>query len=244
MPVTCPNTNSPQWKALVNKIGVFEAMREYIKNGEIPDAESYEETFKGTNATLKIVNALTKTPRTTYPSNNIQGFYNDLIKQGAPKNQIDLLKDHIARNNIKEINTNELIVSLLSEIGYTVEINTAKSELYKSGYFASESVYGEWAVYDAQGNNVESDLTQGEAVRKAKQYNEDDSINSQYYSNLTVPGGTNYTENEIRTPDITPSIKGHGAFSTDSGIGWFRLDEKVESFESLLSSGQIKQVNC
>jgi len=46
------------------------------------------------------------------------------------------------------------------------------------------------------------------------------------YSNLTVPGGTNYTENEIATPAITPFIKGHAQFATDKGIGWFRSDDK------------------
>ena len=51
--------------------------------------------------------------------------------------------------------------------------------------------------------------------------------NSRYYSNLTVPGGTNYTENEILTPGIVPSIKGHGRFSTGNGIGWFRSDDQV-----------------
>ena len=50
---------------------------------------------------------------------------------------------------------------------------------------------------------------------------------TQYYSNLTSPGGTNYTENEISTPLITPSIKGHAQFSTDKGIGWFRSDDKA-----------------
>ena len=48
---------------------------------------------------------------------------------------------------------------------------------------------------------------------------------TQIYSNLTVPGGTNYTEQEIATPEITPNIKGHAAFSTAKGIGWFRSDE-------------------
>lgn len=51
--------------------------------------------------------------------------------------------------------------------------------------------------------------------------------NTQYYSSLTVPGGTNYTENEIATPAIVPSIKGHAQFSTDKGIGWFRSDEQL-----------------
>lgn len=57
----CPNINSPQWKNLVAKIGVFEAMKEFIRNNEeIPSADNYEETFKGVNATMKIVTALQK----------------------------------------------------------------------------------------------------------------------------------------------------------------------------------------
>ena len=44
---------------------------------------------------------------------------------------------------------------------------------------------------------------------------------------LIVPGGTNYRENEIATPAITPSIKGHAQFATDKGIGWFRSDDKT-----------------
>jgi hypothetical protein len=51
--------------------------------------------------------------------------------------------------------------------------------------------------------------------------------NTQYYSNVTVSGGTNYTENEIATPLITPSIISHAQFATDKGIGWFRSDEEI-----------------
>jgi len=58
--------------------------------------------------------------------------------------------------------------------------------------------------------------------------------NSKYYSNLTVPGGTNYTENEIATPAITPSIKGHAQFATDQGIGWFRSDEQLDKGDNLI----------
>jgi len=54
---------------------------------------------------------------------------------------------------------------------------------------------------------------------------------TQHYSDLTVPGGTNYTENKIETPAIVPSIQGHAAWvkrdGTDNGIGWFRSDDKA-----------------
>jgi len=75
--------------------------------------------------------------------------------------------------------------------------------------------------------------------------------NTNYYANLTVPGGTNYTENEISTPGITPSIKGHARFSTPNGVGWFRSDESQQYQETdiqsiidnLQKSGQL-EINC
>jgi hypothetical protein len=70
-------------------------------------------------------------------------------------------------------------------------------------------------------NKIKSDT---EELNKIKEF-KPSLDNTQYYANLTVPGGTNYTENEISTPLITPSIKGHAQFSTDKGIGWFRSDE-------------------
>jgi len=68
--------------------------------------------------------------------------------------------------------------------------------------------------------------------------------NTDFYQNLSVPGGTNYTENEILTPEIIPSIKGHAQFATDNGIGWFRQDDRLVNFSKMLESGLIKQVNC
>ena len=55
----CPNINSQEWKDLVSKIGTFEAFKEfYGNNNQIPNANNYTETFKGVDATLKIVNDL------------------------------------------------------------------------------------------------------------------------------------------------------------------------------------------
>lgn len=57
---------------------------------------------------------------------------------------------------------------------------------------------------------------------------DEEQVPTSHYSSLTVPGGVNYRENEIKTPDITPSIKGHAQFATDQGIGWFRSDNMVK----------------
>jgi hypothetical protein len=60
--------------------------------------------------------------------------------------------------------------------------------------------------------------------------------NTSVYSNLTVAGGANYTENEIATPAITPSIKSHAQFASENSIGWFRSDDKQNYNEQQILS--------
>ena len=104
----------------------------------------------------------------------------------------------------------QLALELASKYGFSVEINTAKANFKRK---VIDEVTGEEYIDDSEATGEDAS----------------------YYSNLTVPGGTNYTENEISTPLITPSIKGHAQFSTDNGIGWFRSDEQITT------SGDIKE---
>lgn len=127
---------------------------------------------------------------------------------------------------------------ILANYGYTVEINTAKegtdfygTEDFRIGDTRYYTVTGEifYKIENDFANNfnkksVEIDFKEFE--KAAKQYKNINEQPTQHYANLTVPGGTNYTENEIATPAITPSIKGHAQFSTSNGIGWFRSDDK------------------
>jgi len=125
-----------------------------------------------------------------------------LTELQIPKEQKQIILD-------KDItDREEIITSLLADNSYTVEINTAKQPETES---------------------LNRQIQDGEIDPSAIEYlNKDKQVNTQYYSNLTVPGGTNYTENEIATPAITPNIKGHAQFATDKGIGWFRSDDKSE----------------
>jgi len=120
-----------------------------------------------------------------------------------------------------------IIMSLLADNSFAVEINTAKDEKYLSNPFIYyiPNTNGEYDILNVAGDLLETVKTSKEAENKVKELNK---IPTQYYSNLTVPGGTNYTENEIATPAITPSIKGHAQFATDNGIGWFRSDDKAD----------------
>ena len=159
-----------------------------------------------------------------------------LTELQVPKEQKQLILD------LGKTDREEIITDLLSQFSYTIEINTAKekTEIINVNSEVDELI--------AQGYTYQEALDELAGTTSSGVF---ESKNTQHYSNLTVPGGTNYTENEISTPLITPSIKGHAAFSTDSGIGWFRSDEKqnyteqdVDSLiDNMIKSG-ILQKNC
>jgi len=139
-----------------------------------------------------------------------------------PKDQIELLRN-------SEGNTIEdKLVDFASKYTYIVDVSTATMEGRNIG------------SYNQEDNQFEPD--------DPDDFNQ---IPSQHYSNMTVPGGTNYREVEISTPNITPSIKGHAQFATSNGIGWFRSDESQQYQETdiqniidnLQKSGQL-EINC
>lgn len=167
-----------------------------------------------------------------------------------------------AEGQLIEPTINDLITHLLSANSFTVEINTALGKsgamnAYEGGEGAFAMGYSVFKDFEYNGdkytqvNELEFDgeyhhyykkngkkITKSEFEEFAKKKREESKlVPTDYYASLTVPGGTNYTENEIKTPDITPSIKGHAQFATDKGIGWFRSDEqeiqqkRVMSFE-------------
>ncbi len=212
------------------------------------------------NYKLKAIKALESDKVRQPKASTIQGFYNDLIKQGITNQQLDIIKDIYKDNMTKE----ELISSLLAEMSYTIEVNTTKeirlfgAALEDNNFIVDNNTYqNRW---NSEGIDVKFykngiEISNDEYTKAHEKYRPQN--NTQHYSNLIVPGGTNYTENEIKTPDITPSIKGHAQFSTDNGIGWFRSDERQMmsdlqrelhtqnfTFEELVKRGEIKEVDC
>ena len=144
---------------------------------------------------------------------------------GISKQQLDLLKESEGST------IEEKLSSFAANYSYTIEINTAKeNKVNQIGNINKE----EWD------KRVQELANQGLSIEERRDILEKEfntsSIPTQHYSNLTVPGGTNYTENEIKTPDITPNIKGHAQFSTDNGIGWFRSDDRDNSGITEISS--------
>ena len=171
-----------------------------------------------------------------------------LTELAIPKEQKALIKSYNTRN--KE----EIITSLLANYSYTVEINTATGEKINDRFTPQEVFFynGDRYEYEPE-NDVTGELrkeqwlkneqptTKNEYENALKKYQETNNKPTQYYSNLTVPGGTNYTENEIATPSITPSIKGHAQFSTDKGIGWFRSDEQAITSKTETEKNSIRE---
>lgn len=196
------------------------------------------------NYQLKAIKALESDKVRQPKTSIIQGFYNDLVKQGIPKDQLDIIKDTYKDGMAKE----ELISSLLADISYTVEINVTKennsfgSSLEKPFIINNDNYNIYWGE-DSYGNPTAKYLKNGISISETeydKAYmSEYGSTPTQHYANLTVPGGTNYTENEIKTPNIEPNIKGHAQFSTNNGIGWFRSDEQTIEGQPI----KIRQLN-
>lgn len=168
------------------------------------------EVFLSTNpnqvsATMKVAQALrTDKMASTYKrfySTNKDKFYQEL-QSIAPKEQVALLQRYNEANNPASLG--DMITGIISQMSYAVEINEGKQIIKTSIPDYSDPFLGEDEI-----------IVRHEAP-------------SAHYSYLTVPGGTNYREHEIRTPGITPAIKGHANFSTDEGIGWFRSDDEFK----------------
>jgi hypothetical protein len=172
-----------------------------------------------------------------------------LTELQIPKNQKQIILSFENTNfSFGKLNLREsIITSLLADNSFVVEVNTATDNKTSVSFRNAEGMI----VDNSTGNNIDvfiynrdtyefldedsgtfylknnESISEKEFNNALKNYG---SVNTNYYSTLTVPGGTNYTENEVSTPGITPNIKGHAQFSTDNGIGWFRSDVKTQKF--------------
>ena len=247
---TCPNKNLESWKNLVAARGEDVAYYLWDKfDGNVPDSESRQSIVK---SGIKATNAL-QSPKaaqvfSALERNKVTGdaFWNKIQQDlQIPKEQLDLLK------SFGTTNREELITGMLANYSFAVEINVGRATTERQmRYFEDENQVLEEEVnipynrailqpdgrykvilVDSTGEEFSpGTFTREEAIEDFGEsiFDREKSLPpSQYYSNLTVPGGTNYTENEIATPAITPSIKGHAQFATDQGIGWFRSDDKA-----------------
>ena len=196
---TCPNINLPEWNILVDARGENMAYALWDKyDGNVPKSE-YDVSPNKVSYSLKSVNILLseKAKQIFSKAKNVGWDLNKTLTElQIPKDQKVYIQE--VYDNISYVNpeTNKLIEPSIEDLVTSILANNS---------------------FTVEVNTVEGENTVLNEFLAGRP--------SQYYSNLTVPGGTNYVENEIATPGIKPNIKGHAKFSTDNGIGWFRSDE-------------------
>jgi len=231
-------TRNDKVKAVPNEVFFKELQQRFdVQNLEVPSIGSKDNL----EYQLKVIDIVSKNIEKIndwYKKIGNTGVFWNKLQQDLqiPKEQVELLKES------EGTNIEEKLASFVANYSFAIEINITKQNTGnlsdRIGDFVNDS--GTWI-------NVKEyrDATEEEAEILNKKIREQN-VNTKEYANMTVPGGTNYTENEIATPAITPSIKGHAQFSTDNGIGWFRSDDKIEFLdkEDLIKKGIIKQVPC
>ena len=176
---------------------------------ELDDDVVYSDKFDDIDYSLKAVDILQsdKAKQIFDKGNKNNWDLNKILTElQIPKEQKQLILD------LNITDREQLALELASNYSYTVKINTAKTPKVGEKFLDREYGYELEVTEETLQNQINDGFV-------------DNNLNTQYYSNLTVPGGINYTENEIATPNITPYIKGHAQFSTDKGIGWFRNDD-------------------
>lgn len=154
---------------------------------------------------------------------------------------------------LKDISLNDVIVELSSQMSYTVEINTARekpkteygtSYYIKDGYFYQKNDEGFFKQLEGK-NNPLIEISKEE-------YEKNQGSNTQHYSNLTVPGGTNgsYREQNFETPLIKVP-KSHAQFNTENTIGFSRNDDRqiytekdVNSLLEIMQKSGILKIKC
>lgn len=147
----------------------------------------------------------------------------------------------------KKITPEILALEIASKMSYSVEVKTAlqgkgiqemDTEVFTLN--TDDYIAGDWAnPYTKNGVKI----TKEEFDKALELYrNKFKNTPTQHYSNLTVPGGTNYTENRIITPQIVPSIKGHAQFAEKEDIGWFRSDDTQQGKHELTDDFTINGI--
>ncbi len=156
-----------------------------------------------------------------------------------------------------DISIENVLLEFTNRMSYTVEINTAKDNIsYRvephKEFDPDTHEYEDagYAVYTP--DSIEPKYIVG-TKEEAERLGKKEGRNTQHYSNLTVPGGTNgsYIEANIETPVIVPSIQSHAQFRTDNTIGWMRADEKqnyqekdIDNLIEIMKRSGILEVNC
>lgn len=131
----CPNKSHPDWKELVNKVGVNDAYLHYVNNGqEIPNPEDVLPTIRGINTGLKVLNAIASEKGISlfnkFFKRTPEKFYSELAKD-VGQLQTDLLREELTTNNITTVE--DAVTHIASQMTYTIGMDTVMLPDYYGG---------------------------------------------------------------------------------------------------------------
>lgn len=246
----CINLKSPDFQALVKESNMHQAvlaakMSVYMDQNNTSEWPTLDQLDGGISYVLKAADILlSDKAEQVFAKGNKNNWSLDkiLTELSIPKDQKRLLLD-LGINDREQ-----LAIELQSRYGYNVEVKTQKKQVdrdnttdgfvlgdkyYSRGYAGdgSAQVFSvanitdpvNFQMWEPETYDIFVEISREEYLSAREKTSE----NTQHYSNLTSPGGTNYRELEISTPGIAPSIKGHAKFATDKGIGWARVDDQL-----------------
>lgn len=207
-----------------------------------PAQENVEYSLKATDVIVKNLDKIKQWEKNKSISEDV--LWNKIQGLGVPKEQIELVKN--SEGNTIE----EKLSSFVANYSYTIEINTAKEKLenyemvditgegdFEPKEFIPDTDFID--TYDDEGNIIGMEEVLSEKGKKQIEERENKRKPTQYYSNLSAPGGTNYTENghiipELKgkvLPYIYPQHDSEFAGGKLNMFGWDRSDDKVSDLE-------------
>ena len=190
--VKCPHTGSPEWRKLVDELGEQVAWKVFIAEDGTPNMQRVDEIIatypvSSTKYTFKAINILMSERGQRWMRAN-KGVFKQNKEQYWKKLQADLQIPKAQVELLKEIDSNdpsELIVEFAAKYGFEVQVETATTKALNP---------------NDPDNYYELGATPPD--EREALINSSRDVNTRVYESLTVPGGTNYTENEIAIPDI------------------------------------------
>ena len=142
-----------------------------------------------------------------------------------PKDQKQIILDWAKDNKPESIS--DIVTGVLADMSFVVDVNVATEKEGRPD-LNTRNRYAELGIDIDQ--EFEQDIDREKAYGYGK--GETNDVPTQHHSNLTVPGGTNYTENSFRVPGVQNVLSTGGNYhdsefnqSRGDQIGWFRSDD-------------------
>lgn len=176
---------------------------------------------------FKVITALDKIQRNNFEQSKIQGWINDLQKQGVSTSQIEMFKE-IAKDGMSK---QDIAASIAAEYSHTIEMSRyAAMNRLKISFDTETNQY-----YIIDDNDIRHFFnTKSEATAFQKNAGPKEGFTKKHISNSAKnenneikyrkQDGWEYVELDIVTPLMSQTTKSHAFFTNkENSIGWVRL---------------------